>query len=49
MLNQMMPELYSTLSAVVELSMGPIYKISYANLLIILQQCQSYDGLTVDV
>jgi len=28
---------------------GPIYKISYDNLTIILQQCQSYDRLTTDV
>jgi len=28
---------------------GPIYKISYDNLTIILRQCQSYDRLTTDV
>ena len=28
---------------------GPIYKISYDNLTIILRQCRSYDRLTTDI
>ena len=32
-----------------KLNWGPIYKISYDNLTIVLRQCQSYDRLTTDV
>jgi len=39
-----------TTGSVVELeNKGPIYKISYDNLTIILRYCKSYDRLTTDV